>query len=143
MMNMMRIKENGKMFNEENISFNGSDSCETGVSLRYSRESKNSNNSFNVYGFLGTKNKPDLRKVYKNEIQEDSLLIDLKYILSKLSASNVVNNQFYTDKYHYEYYLNNSKNTCFNDNIAIKSNCNSVQYNTYYKNIFDSNNTKI
>lgn len=114
---MKKEGSNGKILNEENISLSRRDICETGVtSMMNSRDNKTSDNSYDLYGFLGPRNKPDLRKVYNCEEQNDELSLELKYILCKLIAQNTVNdlynNKFSINNFFYDYFIcvNNRSN---------------------------------
>ena len=98
--NVMNKNNNSKLnVNEENNnSSNGNDSFDNSVSTAIiSRDSNGSNNSNNLgniincfkgenNGFLGAKNKPDIKKIYKNEDPDDLLTLQIKYALSKMQS---------------------------------------------------------
>lgn len=136
--------------NEDNISFNLNDSCDTAVSTaiisRDSNGSNNSNNSQNYFklnsnGFLGSKNKPDIKKIYKIDGQDNLLTLQIKYALSKMKSQYSVNNSVFnkstSSNFSCDYYFSNINDNNSNINIASnnekQSNMNSSnRYNNYY-----------
>ena len=136
--------------NEEINSLNGSDSFDNSVSTAMisrdsngSNYSKDLNNIINFFkgdnnGFLGVKNKPDLKKIYKNDDQDDLLTLQITYALSKMSAQYSVNNNPFNKSQgfssYFDYYFgNNNNNTNTNTNtIEQQNNYNNNRFNTYY-----------
>jgi len=113
--------------NAGNISYNSSDSFDTVTSTeRISGVSNGSNNSENIInhtknrfkdyngGFLGEKNKPNKKQIYKNDDHDDLLTLQIKYALSKMSAQYSVNNlninKSLSSNFACDYYLSNINN---------------------------------
>ena len=138
------IKANTTKLNThaENISYNSSDSFDTVTSTeRISGVSNGSNNSDNIInhiknrfkdknvGFLGGKNKPNRKHIYKNDDNDDLLTLQIKYALSKMSAQYSVNNlninKSLSSNFACDYYLgniNNSINNSSNNKDKIVNN---------------------
>jgi hypothetical protein len=119
--------------NPENLSYNSSDSFDTVTSTeRISGVSNGSNNSDNIInhlknrfkdnniGFLGEKNKPNKKQIYKNEDNDDLLTLQIKYALSKMSAQFSVNNlninKPLSSNFACEYYMSNINNNTNTNN---------------------------
>ena len=143
--NVPLIKANTTKLNThaENISYNSSDSFDTVTSTeRISGVSNGSNNSDNIInhiknrfkdnnvGFLGGKNKPNRKQIYKNDDNDDLLTLQIKYALSKMSAQYSVNNlninKSLSSNFACDYYLSNINNTINNssnnkDKIVINN----------------------
>ena len=148
--NSVANKNNNSKLNvneENNNSSNGSDSFDNSISTAIiSRDSNGSNNSNNLNniincfkgennGFLGAKNKPDVKKIYKNQDPDDLLTLQIKYALSKMSAQHSVNNSLNKSlglSNYFDYYFGNNTN---NNNISMNnSNVNNNNYNNEQQN---------
>ena len=172
------IKENiliNSINNIESISFIGSDSCETMASTpKFSRDSNNSNFIINnikmpISGFLGENKKPNEKKIYQSENQNNLLTLQIKYVLNKISEEYYDKNldlikspicDFYCN-YNYKFFNNNIDNYIFNNTInnniinnkiinnkTINNNekrIKNMKFNTYYNKFsfgFTNNNYK-
>ena len=113
--------------NEENYSCNGNDSFDNSSSTAFiSRDSNGSNKSNNIKnsniffknnneGFLGEKNKPNEKKIYKNQENDNLLSLQIKYALSKMREQYSVNKPIFNKTSNLnnfcEYYLGNSNHS--------------------------------
>ena len=131
--NVPSIKANTNKLNIniENNSYNSSDSFDTVTSTeRISGISNGSNNSDNlinhiknrfkdkIIGFLGEKNKPNKRQIYKIDDNDNLLTLQIKYALSKMKSQYSVNNliidKSLNSNFACDYYLSNINNTINN-----------------------------
>ena len=109
--------------NEEIISSIGSDSGETMISTaKISRDSNNSNNVHNNVKttkicFLGDNKKPNIKKIYYNNNEDDLLSLQIKYNLYKIKSEYKEKNFDLTKSPFYDYYCNCNYNFNGNKNI--------------------------
>ena len=123
---------------------------------KISRDSNNSNFAQNsvkipISGFLGANKKPNVKKIYKRDGQNDLLTLQIKYAISKISSE-------YTEKkndliklpfcYYYCNYNYNAKDFINNKNDINnneKRSKNNNKFNNYYNKFsvgFKNNNYK-
>ena len=102
-----------------------------------------------ISGFLGENKKPNVKKIYKKDAQNDLLTLQIKYAISKISSEYEEKKNELTKLPFCDYYcnfnynfkdLNNNKN-CINSNE--KRNKNNNKFNNYYNKFsigFNNNN---
>ena len=98
-------------------------------------------------GFLGENNKPDEKKIYYNNENDDLFCLQIKYTLSKISQQYANNNNDLINSpmcdYYCNYFLNtnkNNNNNINNNNININKNVininekrsKNIRHNNYY-----------
>ena len=97
-------------------------------------------------GFLGENNKPNEKKIYYNNENDDLFCLQIKYTLSKISQQYANNNNDLINSpicdYYYNYLLNTNKNNNNNNinNININKNdininkkrSKNIRHNNYY-----------